>query len=179
MTSIIVACDSKLGIGRDGTIPWHIPEDLALFKRLTWGHHIVMGRRTYESIGRCLPGRTSLVVTRSDRTFPQGCERVASLTEALEIARSRQETECFIIGGGMLYREALPRVDRLYVSFIEGDYDCDVYFPPLDYTVWEERIAMTVAPGKVNTPGFVFRVFDRRGHPLPLPTVLTEWVAQR
>jgi len=179
IVSIIVAYDNQRGIGRGGSIPWRAPEDLALFKRLTWGHHIVMGRRTFESIGRCLPGRVNLVVTRQERSLPEGCVRAASLEAALEYAQARNESECFIIGGGMLYRQALARADRLYISQIEGSFDCDVFFPPLETDAWEERMATHVTATKPDAPGFTFRVLDRRGRQLPLPDVLSEWGAQR
>ncbi len=179
IVSIIVAYDAQRGIGRGGTIPWRAPEDLALFKRLTWGHHIIMGRRTFESIGRCLPGRINLVVTRQERVLPAGCVRAASLEAALAYARERNESECFVIGGGMLYREALPRADRLYISQIEGSFGCDVFFPPLDTEAWEERVAVTITPTQPGASGFTFRVLDRRGQQLPLPHVLSEWVSLR
>lgn len=179
IVSIIVAYDKQRGIGRAGTIPWRVPEDLALFKRLTWGHHIVMGSRTYESIERCLPGRINLVVTRQERLLPEGCVRAASLEAALAYARDRNENECFVIGGGMLYRQALPLADRLYISQIDGSFDCDVFFPPLDTRAWVERLTVAITTAKQGSSNFTFRVLDRCGLELPLPDVLSEWEVRR
>lgn len=174
IVSLIVAYDRARGIGRNGQLPWRIPADLRLFKRLTWGHHIVMGRRTWESIGRPLPGRTSIVVARSQIVVPPECFVVPSLDEALAVAQQRGETECFVIGGGMLYREALQRADRIYASEVKGEFECDTFFPALEPTEWVERAAIEFPASDATTPAFRFRVLDRVGTDLPLPAIATE-----
>ncbi len=176
IVSVIVAYDRQRGIGRAGTLPWHIPADLALFKRVTWGHHIIMGRRTAESIGRALPGRTTLVVTQRSDGLPPGCHAVPTLEGALAHAAAAGETECFVVGGEMLYRAALPFADRIYATEIEGDFECDRFFPPLDETQWEERFA---APVDGATLPARFRILERKGRHLPPPPIATEWASQR
>jgi len=123
-------------IGAKGGLPWRLPEDLAFFKRTTMGHPIVMGRKTWESIGRPLPGRRSIVVTR-DRSFAAaGAEVVHSLDEA--IARCSDADEVFVIGGSQLYAEALPRADRLLLTEIDADFDGDTFLPAPAATQWLE-----------------------------------------
>ncbi|MCS7000708.1 MAG: dihydrofolate reductase [Bacteroidota bacterium] len=172
IVSIIVAYDSNRGIGRSGRLPWHIPADLRLFKALTWGHHIVMGRRTFESIGRVLPGRTTIVVTSSAAELPPDCLRASSLRSALDLAQQRGETECFIVGGAVVYAEAIQLADRLYVSEIEGKFDCDVFFPAIDASQWKEQLCRFVASADTSVPSFRFRVLERHGRvlsPVTLP----------
>jgi dihydrofolate reductase len=123
-------------IGAKGGLPWHLPEDLAFFKRTTMGHPIVMGRRTWESIGRPLPGRRSIVVTR-DRSFAAtGAEVVHSLDEAIALCAGVDEI--FVIGGAQLYAEALPRADRLLLTEIAAEFDGDTYLPAPSPATWAE-----------------------------------------
>lgn len=176
--SIVVAYDRHRGIGRGGTLPWHIPADLALFKRITWGHHIVMGRRTFESIGRALPGRVTVVVSHSNLELPSGCIRVTSLDDAFEHARTAGENECFVIGGGMIYRQALAHADRIYASEIEGEYACDTFFPALDASEWKERFAAPLDDPRSGVR-IHFRVLERIGQKLPKPAIVSEWASLR
>lgn len=125
MLSIIVAMTDDRVIGKDNTLPWHIPEDLHRFKALTMGHPIIMGRRTFESIGKALPGRTNIVVTSQPLTVP-GVLTARSLDEALALSSS---DETFIIGGSRLFAEALPKADRLYITLIHDKIEGDTYFP--------------------------------------------------
>jgi dihydrofolate reductase len=135
---ILVAMTAAGVIGRDNTIPWHIPEELRLFRQLTVGHSVLMGRRTFESIGRPLPQRRNLVLSRSLSPAP-GVEICPSFAEAL--ARTAGE-KLFIIGGRRLYAEALPVADALHISWIAGDYPGDVLFPPFSLADWEEVTAV-------------------------------------
>lgn len=125
--SCIVAVSENGIIGREGDLPWHLPEDLERFKSLTMGHPMVMGRRTYESIGRPLPGRKSVVLTRSDQFAPEGVTVVGSLDEALDACEG--EDEVFVIGGASLFAEALPRADRLYLTRVHATIEGDTFFP--------------------------------------------------
>ncbi|GIV55009.1 MAG: dihydrofolate reductase [Candidatus Kapaibacterium sp.] len=177
IVSLVVAYDDCRGIGRGGSLPWHISADLALFKRITWGHHIVMGRQTFESIGRALPGRVTIVVTRSLENVPPGCHRAASLEDALAIAGQAGEQECFVIGGGQLYRAALCHADRIYASEIQGEFNCDTFFPPIQPEEWDERFATTITDERSGMR-FRFRVLERRGRALPMPDILSEWANQ-
>lgn len=134
--SIIVAMARNRVIGVDNKLPWHIPGDLKYFKGLTMGHHIIMGRKTYESIGRPLPGRTTVIVSRDPGYAQDGCLIAHSLDEAIQLAEG--DDQVFFVGGGSLYEQALPRVGRLYITEIQADYDGDAHFPEFDRAIWRE-----------------------------------------
>ena len=123
-------------IGVKGAIPWHLPNELQRFKAVTMGHHLIMGRRTWESIGRPLPGRTSIVVTRQRAYRAPGAVVAHSLDEA--IARCGADEEIFVIGGAELYAEALPRASRLYLTLVDADVEGDTWMPALDSRSWRE-----------------------------------------
>ncbi len=135
--SMIAAMTHQRVIGKDQKMPWHLPADLAFFKRTTMGSPLLMGRRTYESIGRPLPGRLNLVVTRNPELKIAGCEVVTSLDQALEIAhkKANESNELFITGGAHLYTSFLPQADRLYLTLIDAALEGDTYFP--DYTQYQ------------------------------------------
>ena len=134
--SIIVAADEHGGIGRGGTLPWHLPEDLRRFKALTMGKPIVMGRRTWDSIGRALPGRRSIVVSRQPGLALGGAEVFPSLEDALRAAGDAPEA-C-VIGGADMYRLALRFAETIYLTRVHASVEADTFFPPLDATEWEE-----------------------------------------
>jgi len=134
--SILVAMASNRTIGLNNTLPWRCPEDLRLFKALTMGHHIIMGRKTYDSIGKPLPGRTTLVVTRNRTLKIDGCITAHSLQEA--IAACGSDEEIFIVGGAELYAQALPLADTLYITEILQDVVGDAHFPEFDKNQWLE-----------------------------------------
>lgn len=138
--SIIVAMSENRVIGRDGDLPWRLPDDLKRFKALTMGHHMLMGRRTYESIGRPLPGRTTIVLTRDPEWRAEGVLRAHSLEAALKLAAPPESTESsgpFIVGGGELYQQALPLVNRMYLTLVHATVEGDAYFPDFDRGDWE------------------------------------------
>ena len=134
--SVVVAADERGGIGRDGGLPWHLPEDLKRFKALTMGKPIVMGRRTWDSIGRPLPGRRSIVVSRQAGLAIAGAEVVGSLEQAL--AAAADAPEVCVIGGAELYRLALPLADVVHLTRVHAEVDADTFLPPLDPSEWEE-----------------------------------------
>lgn len=136
IVSLVVAADEHGGIGRDGGLPWHLPEDLKRFKALTMGKPIVMGRRTWDSIGRPLPGRRSLVVSRQRGLAIPGAEVVGSIEEALRIAGDVPEV-C-VIGGAELYRAALPLADVIHLTRVHAAVEADTFLPPLDPADWEQ-----------------------------------------
>jgi dihydrofolate reductase len=142
MIELIVAMDEDFGIGHNNRLPWNLPEDLALFKTTTLHHSIVMGRKTFESIGRVLPKRINYVVTR-DKTIGQQHPEliiVSDFENFLEQHRSTQE-RVFVIGGAAMYAQALPYASQLHISHVFGKHHCDVYFPKLDFSKYrcEER----------------------------------------
>jgi dihydrofolate reductase len=159
--SLIVARARNGVIGRAGTLPWRLPEDLAFFKRTTMGHPIVMGRRTWESIGRPLPGRRSIVVSRQAGFAAAGAEVAASLDEALRLCDG--SAEVFVIGGAQLYAEALPRADRLIVTEIDADFEGDTHWPAPDPAQWGEAAREHLRPAGERRFALDFVTYLRRG----------------
>lgn len=161
--SIIVAVAENGVIGRGGELPWRLSADLQRFKRLTMGHTIIMGRRTWESIGRPLPGRRTIVVTRQSdyRTNAADVTVVSSLDAALSTAEKAGEVEAFIVGGAELYRDALSRADRLYVTRVLAKVDGDTWFPDVDWSKWRKvESELTHADEKNDYPA-QFEVHER------------------
>ncbi len=149
--SLIVAMTADRVIGKDGRIPWRLPDDLRFFKRTTTPHAVIMGRRTFDSIGKPLPGRRNIVVSRSAAEYdataatPRTAEpdqtsldTVPSLDAALALCRARGEKTAFIIGGAQIYALALPLADELIITHVEGDYEGDTWFPPFDASQWTD-----------------------------------------
>jgi dihydrofolate reductase len=156
----IIAAIARNGvIGRDGALPWHLPADLQRFRTLTMGHHIIMGRRTYESIGRPLPGRISVVVSRNADFSAPGCLSAPSLLQALRLAESDAET--FVIGGAALYREALPLAQRLYLTEVCAEVPGDTYFPAVERSQWREVSRKRLPANERNALASDFVVYDR------------------
>lgn len=127
--SAIAAMDEKRGIGKDNKLLFKIPEDFRRMRDLTFGHPIIMGRKTFESIGRVLPGRTNMIVTRDTTYKVPGAIICHSLEEAVKVAKEKDSKEIFIFGGGQVFSEALPLVDRLYLTIVERDFGADTFFP--------------------------------------------------
>lgn len=138
IVSIIVAMDEKRGIGYRNRLPWRISSDLTRFKKLTMEHHVIMGRKTFESIGKILPGRTMIVITRNDRYKASGCLVAHSLDEALQIAKNNGDDEAFIIGGAAVYKAALPLANRIYLTRVHAETPTDTFFPEINESVWHE-----------------------------------------
>ena len=159
--TLLVARARDGAIGRGNALPWHLPEDLQHFKATTLGHPIVMGRRTFESIGRPLPGRRTIVVSRDPAWAHPGCERAGSLDEA--IALCADAPELFVVGGAQVYAEAMPLADRLLVTDIELDVDGDAFFPAIDPGAWR----LTQATPAVGRSGlrYTIRTWERHRKP--------------
>ena len=132
LISAIVAVSENNVIGRDGHLPWHLSLDLKRFKSITTGHSIVLGRKNYDDIGRPLPNRVNYVLSRNVNFDAPGCIVVRSLESAIESAKSAGETECFIIGGAAVYREAMPLVDKVYLTRVLSNVEGDVFFPEME-----------------------------------------------
>ncbi len=133
--TLVVAIDAQRGIGVDNSLPWRLPEDLAHFKRVTTGHPIIMGRKTFDSIGRPLPNRRNIVVTRNPDWRHDGVDAVASLADAVDLAGG--ERAC-IIGGAQIFGESMDLADEIIVTEIDRTFDCDTFFPPLAPGQWLE-----------------------------------------
>ena len=156
--SLIVATERQNGIGIRNTLPWRLPEDLAFFKRTTTGHTILMGRKTFESIGRPLPNRRNIVITRNPDWQHAGVETASSLAQAVELAGAG---EAFIIGGAQIYVEALPLAAKLIVTEIDADYECDAFFPAIEPSVWNE-VSREVHHSETLGIDYAFVIYQRR-----------------
>ncbi len=137
VVSIIAAMDRNRLIGNKNQLPWHLPADFAHFKAVTMGKPIVMGRKTYESIGKPLPGRTNIVLSRNEDTQFEGVECVSSFERAVALVADAEEI--MIIGGSTIYEMLLPRVDRMYFTYVDGEFDGDAWFPDYDDNQWVEK----------------------------------------
>ncbi|MBC3874506.1 dihydrofolate reductase [Undibacterium flavidum] len=133
--SIIVATDKKNGIGINNQLPWHLPEDLAHFKRTTSGHTIIMGRKTFDSIGRALPNRHNVVISRNTEWQHDNVHCYSSIEDAL---KSLKDSEAFVIGGAQIYDQALHLAQKLIVTEIQDEFECDAFFPSIDKNIWQE-----------------------------------------
>lgn len=157
LTAVFAASDNDV-VGRDNALPWHLPADLAHFKRVTMGKPILMGRRTYQSIGRALPGRRNIVLTRGDFTAP-GVEIAHSLEEALEMVAG--EPEMANIGGAEVLKLALPRTDRIYLTRVHAHYEGDTFLPELPADEWQVVEREARAPDERNPHAMTFLTLDR------------------
>ena len=155
--TIIVATDRAGGIGIDNRLPWRLPEDLAHFKRTTIGHPIVMGRKTFESIGRPLPGRRNIVVSRNPAWQHVGVETVDSISAAIALV---PDLEAFLIGGAEIYRQGWEMCDTLIVTEIDKVFDCDVFFPAIDVIDWKET-AREAYYSEQNGCAYAFVTYQR------------------
>lgn len=157
--SVIVAMAKNRVIGADGKIPWHLPNELQLFKRVTMGHHIIMGRKTFDSIGRLLPGRTTVIVTRQPDYSVPGAKVAHSLDEAL--GQCAGDAEAFVIGGGELYRAALPRADRVYLTVVDAEPEGDTRMPELDPAQWRNSGSEQFRRDERHAHDYRFEILDR------------------
>ncbi|MGB5331193.1 MAG: type 3 dihydrofolate reductase [Woeseiaceae bacterium] len=161
MISIIVATSMNNVIGVQGDLPWRLPDDLKRFRKLTLGKPVLMGRLTWESIGRPLPGRQNIVLTRQPEFAADGCDVVASPAAALAAARDAEEI--MIIGGGQIYELFLPKAGRLHVTRVHASVDGDAFFPEIDETSWQLVDREPHDADDVNQFAFEFRTYERTG----------------
>ena len=156
--TIIVATDQQGGIGINNTLPWKLPEDLAHFKRLTTGHPILMGRKTFDSIGRPLPNRRNIVITRNADWRHEGVEAVSSVEAAIALLDG---AEGYVIGGAEIYRQSLALAQRLIITEIGQTFDCDAFFPTVDHAVWQETVREAHVSEKSGLP-YAFVTLERK-----------------
>ncbi len=160
--SAIAAMDKNRVIGKDNQIPWYLPADLKFFKRTTLGRHVLMGRKNYQSIGKPLPKRTNVVITRNPFFISSGCIVVHSLEEALQVAHDNQEEEVFIIGGGEIYAQAMPLTQKMYLTEIDAEFEGDVFFPEFDESEWTITSEEYYPPDEKNEYPFTVRIYERK-----------------
>lgn len=161
--SLIVAMDELRGIGKEGKLPWRLSSDLKRFRALTMGHHIIVGRKTYESIGKPLPGRHTIVVTRNEAYRPEGCLIAHSVEDAIELARERGDTEVFVCGGAEIYAASLNRANRGYLTLVQATVDADTFFPAWPLDGWIEEEAEHHKADESNQYSFTFKNVVRKG----------------
>lgn len=161
IVSAIVATAKNNVIGRDNDIPWYLPADLQYFKRTTLDHHIIMGRKSFQSIGRPLPKRTNVVISRNPFFIASNCMIAASVEEALSIALDNGETEAFIIGGGEIYALSQAYWDRVYLTEVDLEVEGDVFFPALDPAEWTLVSNETHLPDEKNEHAYTFKIYER------------------
>ncbi|MBT3305490.1 MAG: dihydrofolate reductase [Alphaproteobacteria bacterium] len=169
--SLIVAMADNRVIGLDGAMPWHLSEDLKFFKAVTMGHPIIMGRKTYQSIGSALPGRTNIVITRNRDFEAIDAEVVYDLDDALKTGMAREELwgmdgarpEVFVIGGAEIYAQAMERAGRMYITEIHEEPPGDAYFPEFDRADWVETDRQDREPEGDGGPAYGFVILDRKG----------------
>lgn len=166
IVSIIAAMDRRRGIGIDNRLPWRLSADLKKFRELTMGHHIIVGRKTHESIiqagGKPLPGRQTIVVTRDANYWAEGCDVVHSLEAALELARGRAEGEAFVCGGAEIYALAIGLADRMYLTLVDAEVAADTFFPQYNEGGWTERESFSYPADEKNQYRFGFKLLVRR-----------------
>ncbi|MBL4715185.1 MAG: dihydrofolate reductase [Bacteroidia bacterium] len=158
--NIIVAASSNNVIGKDNQLIWHLPDDLKFFKRTTMGCPLIMGRKTFESVGRPLPGRENIIVTRNTNFSFEGCTVVNSLTEAIETTNGNEQV--FIAGGGEIYKEALSLVDIIYLTRVHHEFEGDTYFPVLNENEWVEVFREDHLKDEKHAFDFSILTFERK-----------------
>ena len=160
--SLIVAMDERRGIGKSGKLPWHLSSDMKRFRALTMGHHMIVGRKTFQSIGKPLAGRQTIIVTRNESYKPEGCFVVGSVHDAIVLAEERGESEAFVIGGSEIYSAALDVADRIYLTEVHAETDADAFFPEIDRDVWIEKETAHQPADDKNQYAFTFRLLEKR-----------------
>jgi len=161
MITIIAAIGLNNELGKDNYLIWHLPADLKRFKKVTTGHAIIMGRKTFESIGKPLPNRRSIIITRNILYKKEGCEVVHSLEDAIKLIQDQEHA--FIIGGAQIYREAIEKklVDQLDITKVHQNFDADVFFPTLELSSWEEISEETFLPDDKNKYTYSFLSYKK------------------
>jgi dihydrofolate reductase len=159
--TIIVAVDRQNGIGKNDQLPWHLTDDLKHFRRVTMGHHVLLGSKTYESSKGKMPGRKLIVLSRDSAFQPEDAQVARNLEEGIEIARTAGEDELFIIGGAMVYGLAMPKATRMYLTRVDTDAKCDVFFPAYDESEWKLVNGQHFAAGGKNDWDFEILTIEK------------------
>jgi dihydrofolate reductase len=158
--SIVVATGKNGEIGKDNRLLWHLPADLKYFKNLTTGHPIIMGRHTFESIGRALPNRRNIIITRQNEYQAEGVDIVHSLEEA--IALVNDQAEVMVIGGADVYQQALPKANRIYITRVDIEPEADRFFPELDLDEWNLHVNVVYPADEKNIYSLTFQMLERK-----------------
>ena len=160
MITIIAAIAENNALGKDNKLIWHLPADLIRFKKTTTNHHIIMGRKTFESVGKPLPNRTNIIITRNKSFFAEGCIVVHSLKEALEAAK--EDENPYILGGAEIYKQAIEIADKLDITFVHYKFDADAFFPKIDAKIWEETSRVYNKADEKNKFDYSFVRYEKK-----------------
>jgi dihydrofolate reductase len=160
MVTIIAAIAENNALGKDNQLIWHLPADLKRFKKTTLNHVVIMGRKTFESLGKPLPNRTNILITRDKNYKAEGCVVVNSLKEAL-VTAAKEDENPFILGGAEIYKQAMPFTDKLDLTFVHHQFDADVFFPEIDKTIWRETSREDYKADEHNKYDYSFVTFER------------------
>jgi dihydrofolate reductase len=161
MITVIAAIAKNNALGKDNDLIWYLPADLKRFKKVTTGHYILMGRNTFESIGKPLPNRTTIIITRNKNYSKEGCLIAGSIEEAIELAK--EEAQLFIIGGAQIYKEIMAKdlADQLDITLVHSEFDADVYFPEIDAKVWKEAVREDFKADEKNDYDYSFISYQK------------------
>ena len=160
--SLIVAASTNNAIGKNGQLLWHLPNDLKYFKNTTWGMPVIMGRKSFESVGRPLPGRFNIVITRQAGWNAEQVETAADLNEAIQMAGKTNCRELFIIGGGEIYEQTIGMAQRIYMTRVHTELEADTFFPEIDESLWEMTQNLDFDADEKHAYSYSFQVWDRR-----------------
>jgi|TARA_B110000908_G_C10217037_1_gene433306 dihydrofolate reductase len=161
MITVIAAIAKNNALGKDNDLIWYLPADLKRFKKVTTGHYILMGRNTFESIGKPLPNRTTIIITRNKNYSKEGCLTAGSIEEAIELAK--EEAQLFIIGGAQIYKEIMAKdlADQLDITLVHSEFEADVYFPEIDAKVWKEAVREDFKADEKNDYDYSFISYQK------------------
>lgn len=162
MISLLVAMDKNHVIGRDNDLPWHLPKDLKFFKELTTGHHVIMGRRTYDSIGKPLPNRTNWIITTEKSGYPEEVNLIHDMETIKKMNNEKPEEEFFVIGGGNVFKQVLPFADRMYITWIDESFEGDTFFPVFPEEEWTLSKKEKGPKDEKNPYDYYFLQYDRK-----------------
>lgn len=160
MITIIAAIGKNRELGKDNDLIWHLPNDLKRFKKVTSGHDVIMGRKTFESLGKPLPNRTNIIITRNGNFKAEGCVIVNSLNEAIEA--SKTDPNPFILGGAEIYKQSIKIADVLDLTLVDAELDADVFFPEIDMTIWKETSRQDFKADEKHQYGYSFVTYLRK-----------------
>jgi dihydrofolate reductase len=160
--AIVVAASLNNAIGKDNRLLWSLPNDMKFFKNTTWAMPVIMGRKTFESLGKPLPGRLNIVITRQADWQQEGAAQAGSLQEAIQVAKGEHFREAYVIGGGEIYREALPLTDTIYLTRVETVVDADTFFPEIDDKLWKLSYSQSFAADEKHAYPYRFETWVRQ-----------------
>ena len=159
MITIIAAIANNNALGLNNKLIWHLPEDLKRFKRVTTGHHVIMGRKTFESLGKPLPNRTTIIITRNKNYKANNCIIVNSLDEALE--KAKQDKNPYILGGAEIYKLAMPIANKLDLTIVHHEFEADAFFPEIDTSIWKEKSRVNFKADEMNKYDYSFVTYEK------------------